>query len=678
MNLLIPVNWLREYLKTDVAAKTIASYLTLSGPSVERIEKKGDDFIFDVEVTTNRPDAFSIYGLAREANAILAAQGEKSKLVDPKGLDLPLEPDNHAQYTLDVLIKDPKLCPRFTAIILDNVKIRPSPAFIKNALTKSSIRPINNIVDITNYVMLELGQPMHAFDYDKILGSKMILRPSREGEKIKTIDELIRKLPKGAIVIEDEKRPIDLCGIMGGANSAINSRTKRVLFFVQAYDPITIRKTTQALAFRTDAAARFEKGIDLEGILPAMSRAIYLAKKTSGAKIASELIDIYKEKPTPKTINLYISKLNSYLGMEFEPVKAAGILSLLGFKVKTSPAAITATAPSWRTQDMETQEDLVEEIARVYGYHNLPKKLPSGQIPLEEESILSKVIELKGALKYLGLTEIISYSIISEQFLKLSGAHKDQTVELANPLTSEWQYMRPTVLISLADAIAKNQNISDNIKIFEVAKTYIKNGDDLPTQDLMLTIALQKTDFYAIKGIVENIFEVVKRKASFSQLKSANSLFEKELSAQVKIGDKVVGTLGMLNESVTDNLGVDGSIAAAELNLTEIYQLPATSYSYKPVPKYPPVIEDISAIVGKKMPIGEIIEEVKKAGDPLVKKVEILDIFEDEKLGENKKSVTLRLTYQKSSGTPTQEEVAQVRDKIISHLEKSLYAKVRK
>ena len=236
MNIKIPVSWLRDYLKTDVAAKTLANTLSASGPSVERIDKVKEDYVFDIEVTSNRTDSVSVFGLAREANAILSNLGEKSNLILPKGINLVLEPDTVNILNLDVTIKDLKLCPRFTAIVLDNVKIRPSPAVIQNRLTLSGIRPINNIVDITNYIMLETGQPMHAFDFDKIKGPKMVLRESTEGEKIVTLDKTVRKLPKGSIVIEDTERLIDLCGIMGGANSQISKRTKRAVLFVQAYD----------------------------------------------------------------------------------------------------------------------------------------------------------------------------------------------------------------------------------------------------------------------------------------------------------------------------------------------------------------------------------------------------------------------------------------------------------
>ena len=702
MNIKVPVSWLRDYLKTDLATKTIASYLTASGPSVERITRKGEDFILDVEVTTNRPDTYSVFGLSRETQAILENNNQKSALISPKGLSLNLEPDRTNPLQLDVLIRDKSLCQRFTAIIIDKVKIKPSPAFIRNRLTACGIRPINNIVDISNYIMMELGQPMHTFDFDKIRGAKMIMRESKEGERIKTLDGQTRKLKKGTIVIADNERLIDLCGIMGGENSQITRRTKRVLLFVQSYDPIRIRKTTQALAFRTEAASRFEKGIDLEEIVPALSRAVYLAKLTAGAKIASELVDIYPQKIQAKSINLDLDKLNSYLGINFPLPKATRILQSLGFKTKISNHSLTSAVPSWRTNDMEEPEDLIEEIARIYGYHNLPSKLPSGQISQSEESILGKVIKLKEALKFMGLTEVISYSIISKDLLTLTGVDAKSAVELTNPLTDQWQFMRPILLVSLAQIIGQNQHLlthhspkqgrrgeggKSNLKLFEVAKTYLpaeakaKAGEkatNLPIQDLKLSIVLSGAHFYEIKGYLENIFAVLARDFKLQKLTHNDPIFEQTQCAKVKLGDTIVGTIGMLKQSLLDYFQIASPAAACEINLSTIYDLPSTIPIYHPIPKYSPVIEDISAIFDEKVLFADIVAEVRRAGEPLVKNIELIDIFQDPKLGKNKKSITLRLTYQKSNETPSQEEVTRFRNIIIREITRIFKALIRK
>lgn len=678
MNIKVPVSWLREYLKTDVTAKTIAKHLSLAGPSVERIEKRGHDYIFDIEVTSNRQDAFSIIGIAREAQAILQTRNLNPSLLFPKGLNISLQPDTTNLLPLEVVIKNQALCPRFSALILDNVKIKPSPAYVRSRLEACAIRAINNIVDISNYLMLELNQPMHAFDYDKIKGATMILRLSRQGEKITTLDGQLRKLPEGTIVIQDSQRLIDLCGIMGGTNSQITKRTHRVVIFVQTYNSQLIRKTTQTLSLRTEAAARFEKGIDLEGILPALSRAVYLAKQTAGAKIASELIDIYPKKQKSQVLVLNLDKLRLYLGVNLEGTKAIQILQTLGFNAKLQDKNIIAAAPSWRTQDIESDVDLIEEIARIYGYHNLPLKLPTGQVPKIQTNLLEKVIELKKALKFLGLTEVISYSIISKSLLKFCGVSREETIELTNPLTEEWQYMRPTLVTSLIDVIAKNKNLKGDLKIFEIAKTYLKQKDDLPKQDLMLTIILTQADFWQIKGVVENVFEILGYDIKFQAPTKSDAIFEKTQSAHVTVNNINIGKIGIVNTVIADSFELTFPIATAEINLTILLKLSPDKKFYKPIPKYPPVIEDISAIFDQKVPVAEILETIASSIGKMLAEIKIIDIFRDEKLNPQKKSVTLRFVYQKSTGTPTQEEVSQARQKIIDTLAKTFQAPIRR
>lgn len=678
MNIKFPVSWLRDYLTADIAAKTLAEKLSLSGPSVEKIEKKGHELILDVEVTSNRPDASTIFGLAREAHAILSYQKIKSALTQPKGLDANLQIDTAKPLTLDVVIRDRKLCPRFTAIIVDNVKIGPAPAQVKNRLESSGIRSINNIVDITNYVMLETGQPMHAFDYDKVEGAKMTLRASKKGEKIKTLDDQNWVIPEGSIIIEDAKKIIDLCGIMGGANSQITKRTKRVILFVQSYDPYTIRKTTQALAFRTDAAARFEKGVDIENIPNVLRRAVYLAKRNAGAQIASELLDIYEtKKERPKEVNLKMSKLNSYLGTEIKIDEAKRILDLLGFKTKTLGQTLSAVAPSWRRTDIEEDVDLIEEIARIYGYFRIPSALPSGQIPIEEKNELGQIEELKNGLRFLGLTEVISYSIISKKLATQTDAKSKEIVELANPLTEEWQFMRPELLPSLLQVVSGNQYTKENIRIFEAAKTYLKQKNDIPKQDMFLSVALTGSDFYQIKGLAENIFDILKRKVQFEKLKEERKLVSKGQSASLFSNGEEVGFAGMINPYAQEFFQISNKSAALELNLSKVLSLPQVPKAYKPISKYPPVIEDVSALFGEGTDASVIISHIKKASD-LISKAEIIDVYKSESMTSGKKSVTIRITYQKQIGTPTPEEVAQAREKIISELTSTFHAQIRK
>ncbi len=676
MNIQFPVSWLRDYLKTDLAAKSIAKYLTLSGPSVDRIENYKDDYIFDVEVTTNRSDAFSVYGIAKEANAILKNEKQNSSLFPPKGTHLNLQPDIKDKLNLEIFIDKPNLCHRFSAIILDNVKIKDSPAEIKNRLEASGIRSINNIVDISNYVMLELGQPMHTFDYDKIKGAKMTLRTARTSEKITTLDGINRKIPQGSIVISDKEKLIDLCGIMGGANSQITRRTKRVVLFVQSYNKELIRKTTQKMAFRTEAAARFEKGVDIENIVKVLSRAVYLAKKTSSAKIASELIDIYKPAPKPKEIALKFEKLNQYLGTTLSKDEPVNILKSLEFKVRTTNDTLYATPPTSRRDDTTEDVDLIEEIARIHGYYKLQSKLPTGEIQITEESILKTAISLKNSLMLLGLVEVITYSIVSKKLLAQVDIKEESTVELANPLTEEWQYMRPTIIPSHLEVIAKNKNIESDLKIFEIAKTYAHKEGNLPTQELMLTIVFSDSNFEEIKGAVENVVQILKREVKYQKLAKNYPTLEKEESAQIVIGKEMVGQFGLVRETNRESFGITTEVVAAELNLTKILASEPIIDVFRPIAKYPPVIEDISAIFDAISPLGNIVSAIKTAS-PLIEKVKVIDIFQNEKLCENKKSITFRITYQKPTATPSQDEVNVAKEKITEILNKSFNATIR-
>ncbi|TSC53558.1 MAG: Phenylalanine--tRNA ligase beta subunit [Microgenomates group bacterium LiPW_16] len=353
MKIFISDSWLREHLKTAATPRQIAEYLSLSSQSVEKVTKFNDDWVYEIEVTNNRPDCFSVYGIARELTAILPRFKISAKL-QPLSHNSELITHNQKGLPLEVKITDPSLCPRFTAIIFNKVQIKPSPKIIQKRLQKSGIRALNNIIDISNYLMLELGQPMHAFDYDKIKGAKMILREAKEGEKITTLDGQTRMIPAGAIIIEDgARRIIDLCGIMGGENSAVDEETRRVLLFVQTYDPAKIRRTCQLLGFRTEAASRFEKGVDPEGVMVAMKKAIVMLGKKCGAKVTSSLIDIYPNPLKQKNIKLDLALVNKIIGVELPKNEIIDILKSLGFsQLTTHNSQLTFSVPNWRLSDI--------------------------------------------------------------------------------------------------------------------------------------------------------------------------------------------------------------------------------------------------------------------------------------------------------------------------------------
>jgi len=671
MNILIPDSWLREHLETKATPKQIAKYLSLCSQSVEKTTKVGDDWAYEIEITTNRPDCLSVHGIARELATILPRFNIKAKL---KLRNYHTPEYGKKNLPLKVKITKPSLCPRFTAIIFDNVTIKQSPKIVQERLVKSGLRALNNVVDISNYLMLELGQPMHTFDYDKIKGAFMILRESTKGERITTLDGVIRKLPEGSIVIEDgQKRIIDLCGIMGGKNSAVDKHTKRVLLFVQTYDPAKIRKTCQALGFRTEAASRFEKGVDPEGVIPAMQKAISMFEKNCGAKIASNLIDIYPHPPKTKKVTLTQERLNRVMGVAVKLTEAKKILQSLGFTSNLEPQTsnLTVTVPHWRYEDISLPEDLVEEIARIYGYHNLPSKLPTGDFP---QPILEKTFfweeKIKDCLKNWGFTEVYTYSMQSRKLIKKTGLNPEKCLRISNPLTKNWEYMRTSLIPSILEIIALNQDNFDKIKVFELANIYLKKVQSLPEAKPILIGAITgENKFYEAKGIIEALLEELGIENShFSPLTSHLLPWHPGKTALISKNKQLVGIIGEIHPQILENLGIKNQVTIFNLEVLVLSKLASTTRRYTPSPKYPPIIEDLAFIVQKQTYVDPIIQLIKKQSG-IVQSVKLLDSF--------KQTRTFRIVYQHPKRSLTDKEVKRIRKKIIKEVEAKFNANLK-
>jgi len=673
MNILILDSWLKEHLKTKASVKQIGEYLSLCSQSVEKIDKAGNDWLYDIEITTNRPDCLSVYGLARELAVILPRFNLPAKL-------LPLETKHELNKSeeklpLEVKITKPSLCPRFTALIFDQVVIKPSPKIVQERLEKSGIRAINNVVDISNYLMLELGSPMHTFDYDKIKNHKMILRESAGGEKITTLDGQVRPLPDGTMIIEDgEGRIIDLCGIMGGDNSQVDEKTKRVLLFVQTYDPVKIRQTCQKLAFRTDAASRFEKGVDPEGVMVAIKRAVEMFVENCEAKIASNLIDIYPHPPKTKTVDLKFNYLQQIMGVEIPQKEVLGILEPLGFKIiASSKEAIHCSIPHWRDSDINLPEDLIEEIARIYGYHHLPSNLLPNLVTEEEKDNLFEWINLaKEALKFWGFTEIVNYSMVSEQLLKNWEIQPVDCLKIANPLSDEWVYLRTSLVPSLLEVVNKNKKAKS--KIFEMGNIYLpQSKDQLPEENLMLSGLLVDENFAHLKGFVESLLEemgLVDYKINPYELQKTfyGKIFHDHRRAEVTLEKTSLGIFGEIKKSILERLGIKQRILVFDFDFNELVKYANHHKRYLPIPKYPPIIEDLSFVVPGKTYVGKIMEIIKTV-NPTIKSVDLIDSYEQTR--------TFRITYQDPNKTLTDKEVETIRKKIIESLKNKFGLKLK-
>ena len=673
MNILIPDSWLKEHLITKATPKQVSHYLTLCSQTVEKINQVKNDAVYDIEITTNRPDCLSVYGLARELNAILSQNKIKATL-KPLVENQKEIPQIKKSLPLKVKITQPSLCPRFTAIIFDQIKIKPSPKVVQDRLEKAGVRALNNVVDISNYLMLELGQPMHTFDYDKIKRAKMILRETKKGEKITTLDKITRTLPQGAIIIEDgEGRIVDLCGIMGGANSEVDSQTKRVLLFVQTYDPMKIRRTCQALAFRTEAAARFEKGVDPGGVMPAMKKAITMFEKNCGAKVASHLIDLYPNPKKEKTVTLTQRKLNHLVGLEIKLVEAGKILENLGFKIKTDNNQLKAMVPHWRHEDISLPEDLIEEIARIYGYHHLPSHLPQGEIPEQKKAPRFEwESQIKQVLKDWGLTEVMTYSMVSFNQLEKAFLDPQDSLKISNPLTKDWTYLRSSLIPSLLTVLADNHQ--EKIMIFEMAHVYLyQNLRELPEELPMLTGMVNGQQFYQLKGIVEAILTMMgidKYQFEPYQLKQTfyGKIFHPSRTAEVMVKNESLGVVGEIGPHLTAKFGLKGRVTAFDLDFRELVKNASKKKQYEPLSKYPALVEDLAFIVPPRALVGEMMTVIKKVNH-LIVSIELLDSFQ--------KTRTFRITYQNPRKTLTDKEVGKIRKRIIKRVKTKFGAKLK-
>ncbi len=673
MNILIPDSWLREYLKTSAKVKQIAQYLSCCSQSVEKIIQKDNDYVYEIEITTNRPDCLSVWGIAKELSVILPQFNLKAKLkpVLPKEDKIP---EIKNGLPLKVVIEKTSLCPRFTALIFDNIIVHPSPKIIQKRLQLSGIRALNNVVDISNYLMLELGQPMHTFDYDKIKGAKMILREAKEGEKIITLDGKTRFLPAGAIIIEDgEKRIIDLCGIMGGENSAVDSNTKRILLFVQTYDPVKIRQTCQTLGFQTEAALRFEKGVNPEGVLLAMKKAISLFQKNCQAKVASKLIDIYPRPQPQKTVGLNLDLVEKRIGVKIEKKKVITILQSLGFSLLKSDQKkqfYSFSVPHWRYNDISIPEDLIEEIARIHGYHRIPNILPPGTPPQNSEDPKFWWEEkIKEALKYWGFTETVNYSMVAKTMLQKAGFKPEEWIKIKNPLTKDLVYMRPSLIPSLLNVIVRNQAQYSEIKIFELANIYLPLGKDkLPQEQSTLTAAITGDNFYLAKGIVEALFEEMGiNNPSFQPIKS-QIMFHPFRAAKISFDKKILGLLGEIKPDVLASFRIKNKVIIFELNLEVATKYASNIKFFSPISKYPPLSEDLTFVVPPKT-FSEKITKTIIAITPLIKEAQLIDCY--------KNNLTFRIVYQDLEKNLTSQEVEQLRKKIIQKVEKKFAAKLK-
>jgi phenylalanyl-tRNA synthetase beta chain len=634
MDVKISHNWLKEFLETNATPSKIAECLALSGPSVERVRDVGKDTIYDIEITTNRVDSASVMGIAREAAAILPQFGIKAKLK----FQAPKTKFEIYSKSQKLKIKiNPKINKRVMAVVIEGVKVEKSPKWMSERLESAGVRSLNLLVDITNYVMLETGHPTHVFDLDKIPNHTLQFRLSKKGEEVITFDNKKYSLPGNDIVIASvDGEIIDLPGIMGTKNSVVGESTKRIIFFIDNNDPLLIRKTSLALGIRTMAVQLNEKGVDPRLGSIALERGLNLYLTMAHGKQTSKVTDLFPGKPKITSITTSLEFIQDRLGIEIKPEKINSILESLGFDVSYTAKSKTfsITPPSFRILDVTIAEDIVEEVARIYGYHNLPSRLMEGQVPADRpHTSFDFEIKVKQLLKGWGGVEVYNMSLVAKEFAG------DRAIKLKNPLGADTQYLRTTLYYSLFNAYTQNIGRFDKIHLFEMANVYIQRKNDLPEEKMMLGGVLSGFDFRHAKGIVQALLEALHITAEEIQPKTQS------LALEFYVDKQFIGHMLMKNEVVYYEFPV------------ELLKSVSRPYPrFVPISKYPVQIEDITLVIPQGTQIGTVIRCMMGAHKN-IKKVTLEDIFQN--------AYTFRVQYHHLGKTLTASEVASIREKIL-------------
>ena len=635
-----------------------------------------DDHVVEFEITPNRPDCLSVIGLARE---VAATYQQPLTLHEP---EVQGGADGVLTDLLDIETPAADLVPRYTARMVRNVKIAPSPKWMRERLRSMGVRPINNIVDITNYVMLEYGQPMHAFDYRYVKGGHIIVRRAEEGEELTTLDGNVRKLTANHLVIADEHRAVGLAGIMGGLNSEIVADTTDVVFESACFDGTCIRKGALALGMRTEASAKFEKGLDPMNTLPAVQRACELVELLGAGEVVDGVIDILNYVPQPRVLKLEPEKINALLGTDIAAEEMVSILKKLDFQVEGDQV----TVPSWRS-DVEAMADLAEEVARFHGYNNIPTTLMRGQTTRGGYSPEQELERALGAVcRACGYDEIITYSFISPTYYdKIRWASDDprrQSFKILNPLGEDTSIMRTTVLPSMLEILTRNYNFRNKCaKLYEVGRIYLPGGaDGLAVEKKVLSLGAygEGMDFFALKGAVEAILgEIRAADVTFEAPQIPNPSYHPGRCAQVLVNGQEVGVFGQIHPLVAQNYGVDAEFYCAELDFDQLMCGQGPDPQYVPLPKFPAVTRDIAVVCGEAVTVGALEDCIRRGAKGLLKEVTLFDIYRGKGVAEGKKSVAFNLVLRADDRSLTAEEADADVKAILETLEKELGAVLR-
>jgi phenylalanyl-tRNA synthetase beta chain len=685
--MLISYNWLKELTNTGLRPHELRERLTMVGLAIDAVETHADDSVLDVEVPSNRPDCLSHVGIAREVAVI-----EKKELQLPSSRSAKAE-GKSADLT-SVEINDVDLCPRYAARLVRGVKIGPSPDWLMKRLEAIGQRPINNVADITNYVLHELGQPLHAFDFQKLSGKRIVVRRAAHGEKLRTLDGVDRELTDEMLVIADAEKAVALAGIMGGEDSEISTSTTDVLIESAYFDPNSVRRTARRLGMDTEASRRFERGADRVNVLRAQERCVELICELAGGVATEDVIDVYPEPHVPRVVEFRPDRVKELTSLTVERDTIVRILTGLGFKSDYLPLEkFTAEVPSWRI-DVDQEEDLVEEIARHSGYDKIASELPPSNIPGEYQPSEMKQRSLRLALNASGYDEAITFSFIArnEQFELLPALSQQEQTELKNPIIEDATWMRSSLLPGLMNSLRHNLNhgIRD-VRLFEIGRVFgVSMDGELPEEPLALAMiatgaaveenkaqADRDLDFFDVKGALEAAVDWMNASPLVFTNTAAKHLRAGQ-AASIKRADGVeIGTIGRLAESIAAAYKFRQPVYVMELDLGSLLSGPARGIQYSPLPRYPSVMRDISLLLNRTVALDDILSTVRNQRVADCRNVMLVGTFAGANIPPDKRSVTLRLEYRSDERTLRDEEVEERHAQLTSSLLQTFAAEQR-
>jgi phenylalanyl-tRNA synthetase beta chain len=648
-----------------------------------------DDVVLEFELTANRADCFSVIGIAREVSALTGKQ------IRMPLLSLQEKGENVHKFA-SVQIEAPELCTRFAARVIRNVKVGPSPEWMQQRLRAAGMRPISNIVDITNYVLLEMGQPLHAYDYNLIGKQTLIARNARKGEKLTTLDGNKRELSEGMLVIADAVQPAGVAGVMGGLATEVTANTKAIILESAVFDNVSIRRTAKALGLRTEASHRYEKGVDINGVIRAIDRAAKLMEELGAGEVCKGVIDQYVNITFPTQISLDPQRVNRFLGTRIATKEMVDILERLEFTVE-GREILKVTVPTWR-HDVTREADLFEEIGRIFGYNNIPDTLPKGHAMQGGEGYGEEIQTIiRESLVASGLYETVTFSFSHPRILDALRMAADSSlrkaIPLLNPITEDFPILRTTLLGNTLEVIAYNINRKvDDVKVFEMGTVFLPKDlplTELPIENQMLVGAITGkryptawnqgrdiVDFYDLKGTVETLLQDLGI-ANYRFAPSEHPSLHPGKTAAIFAGDTEIGVLGEVHPLVQEAFGLSKQVYLFELSVDSLIAAAALIPQYQALPKYPAITRDLALLVDNAIPATRIISTIQKAGGSLLKEVTIFDVYTGEQVPTGQKSIAFALVYQAQDRTLTDKEIEEVQKSILGELSSSLKAQIR-